>query len=265
MLVILILFWLSWSEADDNELLVGFSETTYFICQAEDSTSECRFKVHRGLVKNIDGDSYWEVNEPGYVLDSLVLFQPTKYSVISRGWPEYYAFLKLRLDQATCPDTSALLGVFEIKNISSDMVRFCDSIYVRDIYELEDSLYIFKNDYGDYKAVFYTLRDDFIDTTQQVLFRYWAAGNYEVYIDYFKVYCQYGAEIVEDQIYDQLIFEYLIRSGFNGGNLSWNFRDELQPSSYLVYDHLDSLINSAIEYHIYMQLDHPPDRRDEAQ
>ncbi len=254
-LVVILTFLPLVALAQDVSPLEKYTQATYFICQAEDSVSECRFKSKNGVLENINGNSYLVWQGDGYMLDSLCIMQEQRLIVLNpEGYVSYYPYLKIMIETADTL-TNVIVGIFEVINISIDSIRFTDTIYVEDLPSQPDTLLSLNWKWYGYNNAFYTLREGLYKTSQEMLFRFRTFGNCKVYIDYFKVHCQFGDDLVEQGILDNHLFEYLIRSDFNDGKLAWNFKDDLLPGNYMVYDHLDNLLQRAIEYYVMLKAD----------
>ena len=148
-------------------------------------------------------------------------------------------------------DSSTVVGVFYAVNIedgTADSMRFADTLLVGNLPSDHDTLLSLTNDwessitysFNDYRV----LDDSNLTDSPKIEFRFKASGNCTVFIDYFKVHCQYGYDLFGgDQLVADEIKEYVGRKAdFDGKVLGWYLKDEPRPGNYRPYGYIDSLI-----------------------
>ncbi len=235
-------------EKDFAHHYYGFA--TYFVTEAEDESSEFRFAVNKDSLATINGDVYIVWNGNGDMLDDLGFNQYCRVSwLYITDQTEYYSNLKIAIDPAGL-DPADLVAIYEVWN--DETLRFQDSLFASDLpsYQAPDIPFhqlINDNDSvnaGSYYTVWDECPKDFSEAV--IYFRFETFGLCDVYIDKFKVHCQYGANLVENHSYDNLIEGSAGNSNFDGKILAWYLKDEPKPGNYRPVAYINSLVKVAM-------------------
>jgi len=230
-----------------------YAHSSYYICDAEDDYSDFKFETRSGTVQ----DSFLVYGGNDFMLNGLYFRQENYQWMMSTDQQiRYYPYLKMMIERDTLQThSSTVVGVFYAINIednSADSTRFADTLIVANFPSDHDTLLSLTNDwessisYSD--NFYYVLNDDNSTDTPKMEFRFKAAGNCTVFIDYFKVHCQYGDRLFGgDPEVARNIKEYVGRKAdFDGKVLGWYLKDEPFPGNYRPYGYIDSLIQVAM-------------------
>ncbi|UCE66245.1 MAG: hypothetical protein JSU85_15605 [Candidatus Zixiibacteriota bacterium] len=234
-----------------------YAHSTYYICDAEDDYSDFKFETRNGTVQ---GDTVLVYDGDDFMLDGLYFRQENRQWMMGDAQIRYYPYLKMMIERDTSQtDSSTVVGIFYVLNMedsTADSMRFADTLFVRDLPADEDTLVLLSltNDWDssityslDY---YYVLDNENSVDSPKIKFRFKTAGNCTVFIDYFKVHCQFGYDLMGDNsdstIANQIKAYVGRKADFDGKVLGWYLKDEPRPGNYRPYGYIDSLIQVAM-------------------
>ena len=242
--------WSTAGDGDDEQTM--YAECQYFVCQPEDTSWNTRFYYWNLDSGYPDRDSSFVAYSGSEImLDSLCFYHPNKYAILD---PEdfqirYYPLLGIKIDTAGFAGDS-LVGVFKVKRVYPNASElFLDSIWFSD---LRDTLGNLPTDFIELVLIsdldsspFFHARE--IDTTSGggwIKYSLETVGNCTVYIDYFKVHCQNGQELMDGDHNSEIIAS-ISREAFEDKILGWFLKDSEYPGNYYPYAKIDSLVRYA--------------------
>jgi hypothetical protein len=221
---------------------------TYFIaCPALDADSgyNVKFKKVDGLRQ---GNSIVK-SDSGVMLDSLFLGQGNRYDW-TYGFGvkiRYYPNLRLKIDWSNISDSDAVIGTFTVRKVYigegipiPDSIRFRHTITARELPGNDFTfLALTKDNTSD---SFYTIYDDTTSAGASIKFSLSVAGACSVWVDTFKLHCQFGKKLIEDTLYNEEIRTSVGRSGYNGNIQGWFLKDTENPGNFRPYKYISDLI-----------------------
>ena len=208
----------------------------YVIVEAENDTSDVRFQWKYGDGGN-QGD-YWVVGpEDGVILDNL------KYNSLRKlpdryggGYVDYTPALNFKVGN---DDTSGIdtVGYLLIEAISSWMLAFdtlAEYPIVGDFTPGQDTLYIFTEfSFEDHPYV------------SKPVFSIKSSNYCSLYVDYIKVYDEWGIELIEENEYNDDILAFVdpaTNTWVDSCVISWYLHDEPHYDQFMPFRYIDSLI-----------------------
>jgi len=166
-----------------------YSWSHYMKVEAENDTSEVRFRWKHGNGEQ-DGD-YWVIGpEDDIVLDSLYYNSAHNRGRFDQEFTDYYTFLKFKVgqDDAVGFDTIAYLIVDAVGSWELDAFANLDTFVISgDFTPGEDTVY---------ECGFYNF--DGNTNVSKPIFKLLSADYCSLYVDYIKVYDDWGFGLIED-------------------------------------------------------------------
>ncbi|RKX17363.1 MAG: hypothetical protein DRP26_07110, partial [Candidatus Zixiibacteriota bacterium] len=254
--------WNTWSDQSDPQMM--YSHTHYVITHPESDSSQyykTKFTTANGYDTTLidaSGDTcgYRYYGDDGTMLSGLGLSLHNKHSWFLEQF-EFYPIFKLGID-STWTDTNDVVGVFSIvrhpdTSITDDTLRFVDTIFVYNLphsSEFRDTVLALANDYDSSNTNeenYFTVLDGSEDKGGWMKFKFETAGNCTVFVDYFKIFDQYGTRLIDSAFYDAAIIDSTSRPAYENKILGWFLKDTQNSSNYRPFGYINNLIEEAMD------------------
>ena len=228
-----------------------YSHSTYYICHPD----SCDFyniccATTNGDIGGPDNE-YWYYSGEGLMLSNWWLKFENKNGILHpTDKLQYFPYLKIGRDD-TQLDPETVIGYFRADRViggdpTQYQLRFIDTLYAADIPIVPDDTLISLIDESSSLNYFH-IRDDNMDSSHFAYFSFYAEGNCTVYIDYFKVHCQFGGDLIDPpHLYDDDISVSVARAGYKDKILGWMLKDTPRPEHIRPNNYIDDLIQQAM-------------------
>ena len=239
---------------DTTDIQTEYAHSTYFETHPEYDSSQyyvTKFNTATGGQSvYTDEAGYFKYRGNGDMLSNIAFKLTNKYVHLSRAQHEYSSILKLSID-TTGLNPDSVVGIFKIRNYTDGYYRFVDTIRVSDLpcdSVFDDIEYQLVNDYGDFAGIDYFTVDDNSNAyvAKGFNFAFETTGICTVYVDYFRVYDQYGAELIAGDK-DVDIKLSVSRSAYKDNILSWFLFDTMRAPHYRPFVYINNLIKEAMQ------------------
>ncbi len=232
--------------ADTNGILIDslteahykYSLAQYLIVQAEDESSDFRFKINN---ESTPDDTILVYSEPDAVMLDDLVFTQTRTEHALHGWQEevlYTPYLKIGYLRESWTDSSDVLGRFRVIPTDDTTDVRLDTLITAGQLPSDSTLTLLE--LGEY-----TTWDTSWDL-RNVRFQFIKPDSHTVMIDYFKVHCQEGDNLIDLGEYDDEIKESAARKAYEGKIHAWYLRDEPKPGHFSASGYVNSLIKQAM-------------------
>lgn len=221
-----------------------FANATYFTTHPD---SNDFYNVKFDTTAGIFQDSLLIYDGSGVMLGNLKMIERNNYDYLDQEAKlEYYPILKIGAYTSGLDD-STIIGIFKAWNIDAnpDDLRFIDTLRVENLPSSGDTTLSLTNQIDALGLHYYHVLPDTSDSTKQMKFQFETTGACAVYVDFFRVYDQYGKGLIEDHDFDNLIYESVTRQGFDDRIRGWFLIDTPFRGSFTPVAYIDSLIQDA--------------------
>jgi hypothetical protein len=228
------------------EAQTQYAGATYFICHPESSAYyHVTFQTRTGGPFQ---DTLWASAVPGVMLGDLYGLYTNRYDWLAHEQLRYSCYLKMGIEE-TGLDTNTAVAVFKVTSIFDTLgqVRLEDTIRVKNLAVGHDTLAKLWKDRNLPSAqdYFTAMDSQTSDKSKQLRFDLINLGNATVYVDYFRVNCQYGEQLInpgEPGQFDNQIKQSAGRAGYDGSILGWFIKDIQYIGNHRPFAYIDSLI-----------------------
>lgn len=219
-----------------------YSHATYFVSHP-DSNDFYRVKF---TILGAVQDSFLAYKGAGMMLDELKFSLANRMTWLSPDQLQYFPHLKIGINPEEA-DPDDIVGIFRAVNTNyaePDKWRLVDTIYVSDLPADHDTLMALKDETTSQE--YFYLSDIVSDSSFRVEFEFQTSGVCSVFVDYFKLHCQYGDRLIAGE-YDRQIIDTTGNPGYDGKIMGWKLKDTPQAWSYRPSTHIESLIEAAAD------------------
>ena len=225
--------------ANEIDPQIVYAGANYYLCQPESSAF---YEIDFETVNGVPQGNYQVYNGSGTMLGDLRMGQDNNYIWLEPQHFEYYPALKLKRQDGIGQDDT--LASFEIRR--NDSLIFKDYVVGRDVPIDHDTILYMVNDSLEPHLDFYRIRNDDSSGGAQVRFDFSITGICSVYVDHFKVHCQYGSRLIDSSRYDTQIMQSVGRSAYDGKILGWFLKDTQGVMNWRPFNYIDNLIKEAM-------------------
>jgi hypothetical protein len=222
---------------------IQFAGATYFICEPESASFyNIRFKDWNLDSEPDPTDSFVVYSGDSMMLDNLRFYLANRYDWLEPNEPlSYYPSFRMKIDTSD-PGADTTVGVFRaIRYYEGTETRFEDTLYFSDL-PGDTARVLDLVDENSSSPFFYTRDEEDSTYGGWMRFQFETFGNCVVYIDYFRLHCQYGKLLVEDHQFDDQIKESVGREAFKDKILGWMLKDVEEPGNFRTFAYIDYLI-----------------------
>jgi hypothetical protein len=209
-----------------------YAGASYFRCDPESSSY---YNIGFVTMNGNPNDSGWYYSGEGWMLAWLGFVQPNMYHWLTPDTLKYYPIVKIGLLGPRPPDGS-IIAKFEVirQDPLTDTVFRC-FMRCSDIPVGHDTVLSLRNDLKpltrpDHYTVFPDMRDTMSGWMTFSFYKTNIACT--LFIDYFKIYDQYGKRLVEDREFDNDIKRSVGRRQYDGKIQGWFVKDTETPGNY---------------------------------
>ncbi|MCP4580989.1 MAG: hypothetical protein GY839_05185 [candidate division Zixibacteria bacterium] len=239
-------YWDKASRKNIFEPQYFYGNSTYFVCQPEDSELyNIKFEAMEGFIYH---DSLWACAENTTMLGNLRLKLLNTNKLERGSQHKYYSYIRLGIDPTMKHDGDMIVGTFRATDISTRPRKTLlkSTIRVNDLKGDSITTHFHLTDDSD-DAPFFTILDEVKSAKHWIKFDFESAGNCTVYVDYFQINCQYGAKLANrDPTVANQIKGSAGRRAFQGKILDWFVKDSPRPRNLMAVGYIDSLIQQAM-------------------
>ena len=221
-----------------------YDHASYFISHPESTFYYAGFTYTQGAVRE---DSFWAYKGSLYMLDNLRLGLTNRMTWLADAQLRYSPCLDILIKKQGADD-SAIVGIFTVENESftQNKIRLIDTIYVYDLPDNVETHFALQNYLtGQNYFVVDTLPPS--EKAYSVRFRFQTANACSVFVDYFKLHCQYGNLLIEQNLYRTDIIDSTGNPGYDGKILGWMLKDTPQAHNYRPNAYIEDVIKTAMD------------------